>query len=102
MKISDKIGGGKLRISNIVTEPSATSSVFILLGTVRGGDWDGKFVSVHLDFSKVWDRECAVDESDQVKSDYMKWAFMNGTCHMGKIVCLFSRAATEKSLKLLL
>ena len=89
LKISEQLGGGKLSIANIVTEPLATSAVFILLGRVRGGDWDGKFVSIQLDFSKIWARECMVDETDQVKSDYFKWAFMNGTCHMGKIVCFF-------------
>jgi hypothetical protein len=83
---SEKLGGGKLKISNILTDPSATSSVFILLGLVKGGEWDGKFTSIQINFSTIWDRECVIDEHDVTKSDYLKWAFMNGTCHMGRIV----------------
>ncbi len=74
-------------MKNILTEGSATTSHFVVLGTVKGGSWDDSYAAVHLDFSRIWERECRSDEDEQ-KSDFEKWSLFNGTCHLGKKVLI--------------
>jgi hypothetical protein len=85
LQISDKIGGGLLRATNIITEPSGTTSHLIVIGVIKGGTQDQKTALLHLDFSNVWSRDCALND-DNVKNDFEKWSFMNGTCQFGRKV----------------
>jgi hypothetical protein len=74
VKISDKIGGGKIRVKNIVTEPFGSSSNFVIFGTVVGGrEYDGETAAIHLDFEKAWSRLCKLDKENPVLSDYEAW-----------------------------
>ena len=75
VKLSDHIGGGKIKFSHIVTESYESSSDFVLFGTVTGGlSHDKKSVAIHLDFDKIWSRTCDLKKDDPAKSDYEVWS----------------------------
>lgn len=65
--------GGKMRVENIVTEPSGESAKFIIFGTVHGGDNSGKTLALHLDFRSAYNRECIVNKDDKLASDFEIW-----------------------------
>ncbi|ORY36459.1 Oligoxyloglucan reducing end-specific cellobiohydrolase [Rhizoclosmatium globosum] len=72
-KISPGLNGGKLHVTNIITEPYGASSVFVVFGRVSGGSNDKDTAAVRLDFTKVWPRECKFVKGDDEKSDYEAW-----------------------------
>ncbi|KAJ3412294.1 vacuolar protein sorting/targeting protein PEP1 [Chytridiales sp. JEL 0842] len=93
VKISDQLGGGKLRVKNMVTEPFGSSSKFVVFGTVVGGsEHDGKTAAVHLDFEKIWSRECKLDKTNPVLSDYEAWSPSGALS--GEDQCLFGKQIT--------
>ncbi|KAI9347226.1 hypothetical protein BDR26DRAFT_931474 [Obelidium mucronatum] len=73
-KISAALNGGKLRVSNIITEPYGAASTFVLFGTVFGGSSDKQTAAIKLDFTTVWPRECKFIKGDDVNSDYEVWS----------------------------
>ena len=87
MPISHEIGGGRILATNIFTDPQATSSFFVILGSIKGGSSDGKFAAIYLDFSSVWSRQCTF-RPDVALSDYESWDYLNGTCNLGGKVIL--------------
>ncbi|KAJ3357163.1 vacuolar protein sorting/targeting protein PEP1 [Kappamyces sp. JEL0680] len=93
--------GEKIRIQNIITEPSGTTSQFVLIGKLASAD---KSVAVHLDFSNVWGRICETNE-DESKSDFELWtpnsvvvenAVNTTTCTFGSKVYFMRRKAMQQ------
>ncbi|KAJ3106319.1 vacuolar protein sorting/targeting protein PEP1 [Phlyctochytrium planicorne] len=74
MKIADSLDGGKMRVTNIISEPYGSTSSFIVFGTLKGGNSEGKTVAVYLDFANVWDKTCKFDEKDADGSDFEVWS----------------------------
>ena len=74
MDIRKYTNGDNFRISNIISEPSGTTFHATLFGKLTNGD----SVSIHLDFEKVYGREC-VRYDDPVRSDFEYWALGNSS-----------------------
>lgn len=74
----DVLGGEKMRIQNIITEPSGTSTSFVLFGKL-GND---KTIALHVDFSHVWNRKCIASTQGE-KSDFDSWSIGNQSCIFG-------------------
>ena len=73
LDITNSLNGGQLRIQSIITEPSATTNHFVLIGKIRGGSNDSSYAAISLDFSKIWSRNC-VFADDLSKSDFETWS----------------------------
>lgn len=90
LSLEPRLDGGKFRVQNIITEPSASTSHFVLFGRVRGGKQDSS-IAIHLDFSNVWSKTCTFDQ-DATKSDFETWSPSNSTisntCSFGAEVSL--------------
>eukprot|EP00931_Biecheleriopsis_adriatica_P073112 TRINITY_DN47467_c0_g1_i1.p1 TRINITY_DN47467_c0_g1~~TRINITY_DN47467_c0_g1_i1.p1 ORF type:complete len:878 (+),score=188.59 TRINITY_DN47467_c0_g1_i1:85-2718(+) len=85
-----------LEVDNIVTEPNATSTKFLLYGT-RGDTG----VMYHLDFETLGQPQCkGVWAADSVSSDYETWSPSDGKstekCLMGKQVSYTRRKQTSE------
>ena len=61
--------GKKLRIKSIISEPSGTTYYVDLIGKLS----DGTSVSIHLDFSSVYSRDCMHSDEDSTRNDYEFW-----------------------------
>ena len=59
----------QMSINDISTVPSDTSKNFLLWGE----DKSGKPVTINLDFSGIWDRQCNMDVEDKDSDDYYLW-----------------------------
>ncbi|KAJ3278942.1 vacuolar protein sorting/targeting protein PEP1 [Borealophlyctis nickersoniae] len=99
-KITSGTGGAKIRVSHLMSEPSGTTSHFVIFGTIMGGEHRGKTVAVHLDFEGVWDGKCVMDEKDTEKSDYEAWSpageDATDTCWFGKQITYYRRKRDRK------
>ncbi|KAJ3065235.1 vacuolar protein sorting/targeting protein PEP1 [Podochytrium sp. JEL0797] len=73
-KISSELGGGQLRVSNIITEPYGAASTFVVFGSVVGGTREQETAAIKLDFTNVWPRECVFVKGDDAKNDYEAWS----------------------------
>ncbi|KAJ5086278.1 hypothetical protein NUU61_007585 [Penicillium alfredii] len=60
-------------IDDISTVPSDTSKSFLLWGTEVKTTPQNKRVTISLDFSSVWDRQCSLDEKVNENDDYFLW-----------------------------
>ncbi|KAI8902073.1 hypothetical protein BC833DRAFT_521459 [Globomyces pollinis-pini] len=93
LNIEKDLGGGKMRIQNIITEPSGSTSHFVLIGRLHGNVQDTS-VAIHLDFTHVWPRVCTFDE-DLQKSDFEAWSPSNSTdattCTFGQRIDFWRR-----------
>lgn len=70
----NELNGRKIRVSNIITESSGTSANFVIFGMLSRTDTDEPTpAAVHMDFSKVWGRDCVFDEANPEKGDFESW-----------------------------
>ncbi|KAJ3206579.1 vacuolar protein sorting/targeting protein PEP1, partial [Dinochytrium kinnereticum] len=74
LSISDKLDGGKLRVSNIISEPYGSTSTFVVFGSIKGGNSDGSVISIHLDFENVWEQNCKFEKDREDVSDFESWS----------------------------
>ncbi|GLI77996.1 vacuolar protein sorting/targeting protein PEP1 [Penicillium ochrochloron] len=58
-------------VLDISTVPSDTSKSFVLW--VREPKSDGRFATIPVDFSGIWDRECAPPDGKEPSDDYYLW-----------------------------
>jgi hypothetical protein len=58
-------------VLDISTVPSDTSKSFVLW--VREPRSDGRFATIPVDFSGIWDRECAPPDGKEPSDDYYLW-----------------------------
>lgn len=69
---------------DISTVPSDTSKRFILWGTKSG-----ESLTVNVDFSGIFDRDCEFDQGGEVSDDYRLWSpshpFQEGNCLFGHV-----------------
>ncbi|KAI8924010.1 hypothetical protein BC831DRAFT_467920 [Entophlyctis helioformis] len=96
-------GEARLRVTNILTEPSGTTPHFIVLGKVRLsgsgvgsiGSADVQSVAIHVDFTHVWARKCEYKPSDPSASDFEAWvlAGSGSPCLFGTNTTLYRRKA---------
>ncbi|KAJ8324131.1 vacuolar protein sorting/targeting protein PEP1 [Batrachochytrium dendrobatidis] len=77
IRIGDIAGvgsGGKIRVSNILTDPSGTTSKMVVMGKLRdGANASVSFATLHLDFDTIWPRKCVINHDNPSKSDYEGW-----------------------------
>ncbi|KAI9364921.1 hypothetical protein DFJ73DRAFT_956149 [Zopfochytrium polystomum] len=76
LRLSDALGGGggKMRVTNIITEPHGSASSFVVFGVLSGGASAGEVAAVFLDFAGVWGgNECKMDGSNPAASDFEAW-----------------------------
>ncbi|KAL2911737.1 vacuolar protein sorting/targeting protein PEP1 [Polyrhizophydium stewartii] len=82
--------GAKIRVSNILTDDSGTTSHFIVLGKLRDDSSSAvQSVSLYLEFSTLFPRKCNLDRKDPQASDYESW---NPSSSLG---CLFGTNTTH-------
>jgi len=91
-----ELGELPVEVDNVVTEPNATSTQFLLYGT-RGDTG----VLYHLDFDALGQPACkGVWAADSVSSDYETWVPSDGrkedTCILGRQVTYTRRKATSE------
>lgn len=80
-----KFSDSAMRIDAITTVPSDTSLNFLLWGS------DGKnIVTVNLDFTGLFDKQCDLDENDPESGDYELWSPQHP---MQESNCLFGHVA---------
>ncbi|KAJ3174619.1 vacuolar protein sorting/targeting protein PEP1 [Irineochytrium annulatum] len=73
MFISDSIGGGRLRVTHIITESYGSSSSFVIFGRISGGSRDGEVAAIQVDFENVWEKSCVLDLDNEALSDFEIW-----------------------------
>ncbi|KAL4961906.1 vacuolar protein sorting/targeting protein 10 [Aspergillus stella-maris] len=75
----------ELELSDISTVPSDTSRSFILWGSAKSGE----LVSINVDFSGIYDRDCEFDKQGEVSDDYELWEpqhpFQDDNCLFGHV-----------------
>ncbi|KAJ1541208.1 vacuolar protein sorting/targeting protein PEP1, partial [Nowakowskiella sp. JEL0078] len=102
IKITQYTGGEKLRVTNIISEPTGSTAYFIVFGTIRdnsGSSRGTKTIAITLDFSLSFSRKCDFNKDDPASSDYE--AFSPGLVNDNSGVddsstpgCLFGRKVT--------
>ncbi|KAH9264282.1 hypothetical protein BASA83_012236 [Batrachochytrium salamandrivorans] len=102
-EVSGVGSGGKIRVTNILTDPSGTTSRMIVMGKLRDGtDSSISFISLQLDFDTVWPRKCVLNRVDESKSDYEGWTpsllQAGGGCVFGTNTTYFRRKANRECL----
>ncbi|KAI8915699.1 hypothetical protein EDD86DRAFT_196660 [Gorgonomyces haynaldii] len=89
-QFSKLLDGTKIRVTNILTESSGTTSHFVILGKTYGTKEDTS-VALHLDFNNVWPRQC--QRTDDARSDFEQWSPSNLTdsCILGQKAVFYRR-----------
>ncbi|KAJ3028520.1 UNVERIFIED_CONTAM: vacuolar protein sorting/targeting protein PEP1 [Siphonaria sp. JEL0065] len=100
-KISGALNGGKLRVSNIISEPYGAASTFVVFGTVQGGTRDKETAAIKLDFTSVWPRECKFVKGDDSNSDYETWSPTGSksgddSCMLGQQIQYYRRKSNRE------
>lgn len=77
-----------VRAHVLTTDPESTSRVFNLFAIdAKSEGGQQAYTAFQLDFTKVQSRKCELDENDQEKSDFERWAARDLTpgpdCLMG-------------------
>ncbi|KAF2146720.1 uncharacterized protein K452DRAFT_304659 [Aplosporella prunicola CBS 121167] len=80
--------GKEIIVKSITTVPSDTSKKFLLWGQMTGGSM--KAVTVHLDFTGLFERTCDLDEEKPTAGDYDLWSPSHPHQEDG---CLFGHVA---------
>lgn len=74
----------EIEINDISTVPSDTSKNFILWGATSGG-----LITINVDFSGLYDRDCEFDNGGEVSDDYQLWnpkhPFQEENCLFGHV-----------------
>lgn len=91
LRINEGLAGAKLGITYMFTEPTGTSSKFVIFGRVNGGPANGENVAITLDFDKVFGRNCDFVEGDPVKSDFEVWSPSGADIGAGNETCFFGQ-----------
>mmetsp|Transcript_14973 Transcript_14973/g.47169 ORF Transcript_14973/g.47169 Transcript_14973/m.47169 type:complete len:873 (+) Transcript_14973:76-2694(+) len=91
-----ELGSSPVEVDNIVTEPNATSTKFLLYGTRNEAG-----VMYHMDFEALGQPLCkGVWAADSVSSDYETWSPSDGKnsekCMLGRQVTYTRRKATSE------
>ncbi|KAL4923769.1 vacuolar protein sorting/targeting protein 10 [Aspergillus undulatus] len=75
----------EIEIIDISTVPSDTSKSFILWGGVKSGE----VISINVDFSGIYDRDCEFDRDGEISDDYELWnprhPFQEEDCLFGHV-----------------
>ncbi|KAJ3053123.1 vacuolar protein sorting/targeting protein PEP1 [Rhizophlyctis rosea] len=96
-RIADAVGG-KIRVQYLISEPSGTTSQFVIFGTVSDGANKGKTAAISLDFEGIWDGKKCEQKDDEASSDFEKWspAVSNDHCRFGKEITYHRRKADRE------
>ncbi|ORZ10539.1 hypothetical protein BCR42DRAFT_469972 [Absidia repens] len=86
-----------VRARSLTTDPESTSRNFILVvGSAHSSD-SSRVQSIHLDFTKLQDRQCLFDPDHEDKNDYERWFARDLTdgpdCLMGHEQMFYRRKA---------
>ncbi|KAJ3036248.1 vacuolar protein sorting/targeting protein PEP1 [Rhizophlyctis rosea] len=95
--------GGKIRVNYLISEPSGTTSHFVIFGKVTEGPNRGKTAIIHLDFTGIWEGAACKMSEDEKESDFEAWSpslaggkGVNGSCWFGKEVTYYRRKADRE------